>query len=373
MLEYFTYKKFKKPKGEKNTKEESKVAEPDPSPQKAAETPSPAPETVVLDDSDQEFIERILSEAGDEAPPLPHRVSTPDLSWDSASESGEPTPLSEPTDSKGKTKEEPPKDVKKKNRFSSLLHRKKADTHLEPTVPITEKEAEHESEDLVKVLDKLNMSARDNKAISLSAETGELVRKFTQVIKDIMTGVPTAYQDLVGLMEDRDGVLARNYEKLPRSLQKLITSLPTKIMSSLAPELLAVAAEAQGLEKSEGKDDAKGAAKKLLNPTNMAQFLTKPGAIASMLKAIVNALKARFPAFIGTNAIWAVAMSILMFVLWYCHKRGREVRLEREKSVDPIDESDRIEELPDDPQLPAVTTGPSSSEVSPVTVEEPAK
>lgn len=41
---------------------------------------------------------------------------------------------------------------------------------------------------------------------------------------------------------------------------------------------------------------------------------------------------------------------MLLFVLWYCHKRGREVRLESERSVDG---SDRIEELPDDLALPA--------------------
>lgn len=44
---------------------------------------------------------------------------------------------------------------------------------------------------------------------------------------------------------------------------------------------------------------------------------------------------------------------MLLFVLWYCHKRGREERLEREKSESAIDGSDRIEELPDDPTLPA--------------------
>lgn len=37
-------------------------------------------------------------------------------------------------------------------------------------------------------------------------------------------------------------------------------------------------------------------------------------------------------------------------MLWYCHKRGREVRLEGERTVDG---SDRIEELADDPALPA--------------------
>src|SRR5688572_12884136 len=41
-------------------------------------------------------------------------------------------------------------------------------------------------------------------------------------------------------------------------------------------------------------------------------------------------------------------ITVLMFVLWYCYKRGREQRLEQEKTGEPIDGSDRIEELPDD-------------------------
>lgn len=40
--------------------------------------------------------------------------------------------------------------------------------------------------------------------------------------------------------------------------------------------------------------------------------------------------------------------SVLMFVLWYCHKRGREVRLEREKSTSAVEAGSRIEELSDD-------------------------
>jgi hypothetical protein len=56
--------------------------------------------------------------------------------------------------------------------------------------------------------------------------------------------------------------------------------------------------------------------------------------------------------------------TVLLFVLWYCHKRGREVRLEKEDAANAVDGSDRIEELPDDPALPA----PSSSG-NPVIVE----
>lgn len=38
---------------------------------------------------------------------------------------------------------------------------------------------------------------------------------------------------------------------------------------------------------------------------------------------------------------------MLLFVLWYCHKRGREVRLEKEKSASAVEAGSRIEELSD--------------------------
>jgi hypothetical protein len=44
---------------------------------------------------------------------------------------------------------------------------------------------------------------------------------------------------------------------------------------------------------------------------------------------------------------------VLLFVFWYCHKRGKETRLLREKTVDS---DGRIIELEDDPMLDA---GPS--------------
>lgn len=46
---------------------------------------------------------------------------------------------------------------------------------------------------------------------------------------------------------------------------------------------------------------------------------------------------------------------VLMFVLWYCYKRGREERLKLEKGegADPLDGVERVEELADDPLLPA--------------------
>jgi hypothetical protein len=136
------------------------------------------------------------------------------------------------------------------------------------------------------------------------------------VLKDLVNGVPTAYQDLVNLIEDRDGILAKNYEKLPKSLKKLVTQLPNKLSSTLAPELLAVAAEAQGIHSAEaGKGGIKGAAKSFLTPKSLQELVTKPGAVVGLLKGIVNALKTRWPAFIGTNVLWSVAL----FCKWRSH------------------------------------------------------
>ncbi|EMR63413.1 putative ring-like domain-containing protein [Eutypa lata UCREL1] len=460
MLEYFTFKKVKKHRAEKAEKErlekenneqentsgkgkdgassnqedvvdtaEKKTDTPtsppatsSPAPviiSKSDETPKDTPPSPVLQDEDERFLERLTSSPesstpndGDDdetPPPLPPRIKTPVIEWDSDASSigGKQEPVVE--DGKGKEKEKDKKKGKgkekeknksattdtaeehKAKRFSFVtnlgrgisLRKKPGHSHghgdtsspstLKPTTAATaggavsENEERKEEAEIARVLDDLDLAVGDSddkKAFSLSRETSDLVRRFTQVLKDLASGVPTAYGDLVQLIEDRDGVIERTYNKLPKGLQKLVTKLPDQLSSKLGPELLAVAAEAQGLSAAEGAADAglKGAAKRFLTPSNLQELVTKPGAVAGLLKGIVNALKARWPAFIGTNVLWSVAVFLLLSVLWYCYKRGREVRLESEASekvaaaTEVIDESARVEELPDDPQLP----GPSS-------------
>ncbi|KAI8633302.1 hypothetical protein F5Y19DRAFT_295703 [Xylariaceae sp. FL1651] len=410
MLEYFSSKKSKKNREEKTDKQKSEkekevvpgIAKGEaPAKSEAAPTPS-SPKiiskpddtsreaTPILDHEDEEFLERLTSpdagahddaEEDEDPPPLPPRVKTPVIDIDSDA-SSMISKDEDKTDKKGKgkdkgkekEKEKPRSSGDKPKRFSFVtnlsrnisMRRKPAASGLKPdhlAVPSTS-EASHEKKDMARVLDDLNLSAQNNKAFSLSAESAEMVRKFTQVLKDLVNGVPTAYGDLVKLLDDRDGILARNYEKLPKSLKKLVAQLPEKLTSTLAPELLVAAAEAQGLHAAEegGKGGLKGAAKKFLTPGSLHDLVTKPGAVVGLLKGIVNALKTRFPAFVGTNVLWSLAVFLLLSMLWYCHKRGREVRLEREASElaaaegpadDTIDGKPRVEELPDDPQLPA--------------------
>ncbi|KAI0015559.1 hypothetical protein F4780DRAFT_68129 [Xylariomycetidae sp. FL0641] len=404
MLEYFTYKKVKKHRDEKaekqrleKEKEEADKAKADSSPTSPkinVSSPDSAHAEGVpfLDDEDERFLERLASpeavpnhDDDETPPPLPPRIKTPVIDFSETSSlasNGKPDGLSKDSE-KGKPKaadEGTAAPAKPKKAFSfvtslprsfslrrkpSEATRKKIEANqagLAPTLEVPESEAEREQREMARVLGDLELAARDNTAFSLSRESAEMARRFTQVLRDLTAGVPTAYGDLVALIEDRDGAIARAYDKLPSGLKKLVAQLPDKLTSSLAPELLAVAAEAQGLATAEATEGGvKEAAKRLLTPQNMKELVTKPGAVAGLLRGIVNALKARWPAFMGTNVLWSVAVFLLLSMLWYCYKRGREVRLEQEEAdrqaaKDPLAGKERVEELPDDPMLPGPST-----------------
>ncbi|KAH8162573.1 hypothetical protein CIB48_g5666 [Xylaria polymorpha] len=420
MLEYFSYKKVKKHREEKAAAEKQKLDKEkldkeklEREKEKEKDTAKPTPSTLpastsspqiistpaadndddnvaiegtpVLDHEDEKFLERLTSPPGslitdeDEAPPpLPPRVKTPVMEIDSDSDKASTSSkkAAKSAKSKGKEKEAHSSSYSenKPKRFTFSIRRKPkpGSDGLHPdTSHLTVPEAHSETSEMAHLLDDLELSAQNNRAFSLSSESAEMARRFTQVLRDVVNGVPTAYGDLVNLIEDREGVLARNYERLPSGLKKLVAQLPDKLTSSLAPELLAAAAEAQGLEHKAEGGGLKDAAKKFLTPGNLHELVAKPGALVGLLKGIVNALKTRFPAFIGTNVLWSLAVFLLLSMLWYCHKRGREVRLEREaagekaaaegKGDDAVDGRDRVKELPDDPMLAAPAPATSAA------------
>lgn len=327
MLEYIAYKKFKKNRDTKvHAREEEAKNE---AVRAASSSPSPAPKAAgpILTDDDELFFERLTHEDGytDEdgkRPPLPPRAKTPEYVWESdtdgdsakqmVSQGPDKTAVDEKESSSGSGSGSPADNQKPSTRSRLTFWRRPTagQGSLEPrSAAITPEEEAREKDDLSRVLDDLNLGARNNKTFSLSADSQELVGKFTVVLKDLVNGVPTAATDLRHLFEDHDGTLARNYEKLPSSMKKLVTNLPNKLTGSLAPELLAVAAESQGLRgEAAPTGGIKDQAMKLVMPKNMSELVTKPSAIVGMLKAIMNALKLRWPAFIGTNVIWSVAL-----------------------------------------------------------------
>ncbi|OCT49105.1 hypothetical protein CLCR_04905 [Cladophialophora carrionii] len=199
-----------------------------------------------------------------------------------------------------------------------------------------EKQAKKEEEDMTIMLERLNLAAVNNRVFSISDETQELLQKFNLVFKDLINGVPTAYDDLEKLLTNSDRQLQSTFNSLPGFLQKLIERLPETMTKGFAPEIMAAAAERA--QKSgvnmENAGKAAAAAKKMgFKTPSLKELVGKPTAITATLRSIMNYLRARFPAFMGVNVLWSLAMFVLLFVFWYCHKRGREVRLEKERQL----------------------------------------
>jgi hypothetical protein len=173
-----------------------------------------------------------------------------------------------------------------------------------------QKEAEKEQKELTQVLDQLNLSAVNNRVFSFSKESEELFSKFSLVLKDVVNGVPTAYDDMEKLFTDYEGQLKKMYGSLPPFLQNLVKSLPAKLTATLGPELLAASAEKPGFDAKQ-RTAASGSKMKFKKPTipSLRSLVSAQGAVATMLRSILQFLKLRFPAVLtGTNVVMSLAV-----------------------------------------------------------------
>ena len=287
-------------------------------------------------------------ESEEEPPPLPERPPTRDIKGKDAQialmNGAQEIPLPEvpdtpedvlvglegPTTKKGKEKEKTSKrqnkwsflrrdsrDSKRKAKaaagtdlLSAAQSLKSADTPPNSDETVPPDEAKKEEEEMTGVLDQLNLAAVNNRVFSISKESQEILHKFTLVLKDIVNGVPTAYDDLESLLTNSNHQLQRTYKHLPPFLQNLIKSLPSKMTASMGPEVLAAAAEKHGLD-SKYTTPAASAASKMgvrIKVPSLKDLVTKPGIIIGMLKSILNFLKLRFPAFLGMNVLMSLAL-----------------------------------------------------------------
>ncbi|KAL9009341.1 MAG: hypothetical protein Q9173_005621 [Seirophora scorigena] len=233
---------------------------------------------------------------------------------------------------------------------------------------VAEPEAKKEEEEMTAIMDELNLAAVNNRVFSISAESKDLLQKFTLVLKDLMNGVPTAYDDLESLLTNSENQIERSYKHLPPFLQDLIKKLPAKMTQSIGPEMLAAAAEKQGLNSkymTKGAHMAEKAGVKVRVPS-LKDLVTKPGAIAGLLKTIMNFLKLRFPAFLGMNVLYSLGLFVLLFVFWYCHKRGKEVRLQEERALTEKEMAELDEKLAAENTTPRMTRAPEGADIEEV-------
>jgi hypothetical protein len=168
-----------------------------------------------------------------------------------------------------------------------------------------------EEEDMTIVLERLNLAAVNNRVFSISDETQLLLRQFNQIFKDLVNGVPTAYDDLEKLLKNGDRQLQKTYNQLPTFLQQFIERLPSTMTKGFAPEIMAAAAERaekSGLD-TENIGKVTAAAKKMgFKTPSLKDLIGKPGAIAGMMRSVITYLRARFPAFLGMNVLWSLAL-----------------------------------------------------------------
>ncbi|EMC92892.1 hypothetical protein BAUCODRAFT_37803 [Baudoinia panamericana UAMH 10762] len=218
-----------------------------------------------------------------------------------------------------------------------------------------EKTREKEEREVSVLLDNLNMSSINNRVFAFSGETQKIYERFALVLKDTINGGPTAYEDMEKLMRDAGPELEKQFQSMPPFVQTLVKSLPTKLGTTLGPELLAAASEKPGADmqarmkaasKQSGGDPSLKTAESKLDKTEkggeegqkkkrtipgLKGLVSQQGAVASILRNVVTFLQTRFPFLASTtNVVMSLGVFILMFVFWYCHKRGKEARLAKE-------------------------------------------
>jgi hypothetical protein len=217
-----------------------------------------------------------------------------------------PDTLSPATTPLAKTKEEEKVD-KKARRKSALINfatsvkssipfinKDKTGKEKETTPAVVEPEVVREEDELSEILNQLSLTAEQNRAFSLSEESTALLKRFTQILRDLVAGGPHAYHDLEKLLTDSDQQITIYSNKV---------KIPAKMTATMAP---ALAAASSGKAGADGKKmGIKQAAKNI----PMLKNLVKGDAVITMLRTILNFLKLRFPMIVsGTNVLLGLAV-----------------------------------------------------------------
>lgn len=236
---------------------------------------------------------------------------------------------------------------------------------------------EKQEKEVSVLLDNLNMASINDTVFAVSSETHKIYERFALVLKDTINGGPTAYEDMEKLMKDAGPTLEKQFNSMPPFVQTLVKSLPAKLGTTLAPELLAAASQKPGHDmkvQMDAKDKSSEAPeegeKKKKKIPGLKGLISQQGAVAAILRNTVQFITTRFPFLASaTNVVMSLSvfstlivikhccvtydtdvLTVLMFVFWYCHKRGREARLakasESEKAAgDGADDDDDIVEV----------------------------
>ncbi|KAL2158601.1 hypothetical protein VTH06DRAFT_4083 [Thermothelomyces fergusii] len=163
-------------------------------------------------------------------------------------------------------------------------------------------------------------------ALAATAKTRAPLQRSVVVLRDILRGALAAVDDLAALPDGCNKALKRGFEKLPPWLRGLVVRLRGKLAGQL-PEMLAAGAQAHGVKKEHA-----ARLRRFASLQTVKDLAVAPAVVRSLLWAIVNALRTPWPVFLGTSLLWSSAV-VLLSVLWYFYKRGKEEREKLEKEA----------------------------------------
>jgi hypothetical protein len=176
---------------------------------------------------------------------------------------------------------------------------------------------EKQEKEVSVLLDNLNMASINNTVFAVSSETHKIYERFALVLKDTINGGPTAYEDMEKLMKDAGPTLEKQFQSMPPFVQTLVKSLPAKLGTTLAPELLAAAGQKPGHDmkvqmdaKGESSAPPKEGDKKKKKIPGLKGLISQQGAVATILRNTVQFLTTRFPFLASTTN---VVMSLSVF------------------------------------------------------------
>lgn len=198
----------------------------------------------------------------------------------------------------------------------------KQDVVLKEDGSIDEEATKAKDEQEVSVLlDRLHMSSINNRVFAFSKESQKVYESFTIVLKDMINGAPTAYDDMEKLLRENEGQLGKMFGTMPPFVQTLVKSLPAKLGTSLGPEFLAAASNQPGNDMKARMAAASKTAPTMPEPAPSAdgqkktmvpsvkKLMKEQGAVTGILKSIVNFLQVRFPLLMtGTNVVMSLAV-----------------------------------------------------------------
>lgn len=297
-------------------------------------TTTSQPAAKEADDAPQEPESEPKEETGDQKPKEETVDSTPRETTDNSTQKetvDDSNSKEETDDSKAQTtdsKDDKPAESTQRTWASyipsvpTFSRNTKAHEAAEAAAKAQSPEAKEQDEREVSVLlDRLNLSAINNRVFSFSDQSQRLYSEFTLILKDIVNGAPTAWEDLETLLKENEKHLEQMFKNMPPFVQTLVKSVPAKFASSMGPEIMAMAGDKPGndLKKQMEAASVASSSASAANPylkkkqkrkvPNIKDLASSKGTVTSMLTNIVNFLKVRFPAFVtGTNVVMSLAV-----------------------------------------------------------------